>query len=207
MPQFQKITEVKAQYNENLLPIDFLNDNNHSWTASLAGGTITAGPQTDIYYVKKAIRIQASGTDQNDSFFALSDQNHYSFSVPQSGDYIFQFAAYSNCPNNSPVEINGWLNVIEMAVPFNVSPPLLQGLEFKIGNNTEPEFSFNYRKFEHFFIPMTLEAGKTYFFEWNINQNTSTNFDWYDLILDMFKLESMIGKTFAIPTIYTKPGQ
>ena len=54
---------------------------------------------------------------------------------------------------------------------------------------------------------MTLEAGKTYFFEWNINQNTSTNFDWYDLILDMFKLESMIGKTFAIPTIYTKPGQ
>ena len=115
MPQFEKITDVKAQYNENLLPIDFLNDNNHPWTATLAGGTITAGPQTDIYYAKKGIRIQASGTDLNDSFFALADQNHYSFTVPKSGDYIFQFAAYSNCPNNSPVEINGWLNIIEVA--------------------------------------------------------------------------------------------
>ena len=207
MPQFEKITDVKAQYNENLLPIDFLNDNNHPWTATLAGGTITAGPQTDIYYAKKGIRIQASGTDLNDSFFALADQNHYSFTVPKSGDYIFQFAAYSNCPNNSPVEINGWLNIIEVAIPTNVTPPLLQNLEFKIGNNSEPEFSFNYRKFEHFFIPITLEEGKTYFMEWNIGKDVSAVFDWFDLTLDLFKLESMIGKTFNIPTTYTKPGQ
>lgn len=206
MAQFQKIIDVKAQYNKNLLPIDFLNTNTHLWTASLAGGSITAECQDEIYYAEKGIRVQASGTDLNDSYFAPTDPNHYSFTVPKSGDHIFQFAVYSNCPSNSPVEIDGWLNILEMGTP-NISPPLLQGLEFKIGNNSEPEFSFNYRRWEHFFIPITLEQGKTYIMEWNIHQDTSTVFNWYDLTFDMFKLESMIGKTFSIPTIYTKPGQ
>ncbi len=204
MPQFQKITDVKAQYNKNVLPLDFLNENTHAWTAFLSGGTITAVCQDEIFYRKKGIRIQASGTDGNDSFFALADQNHYSFTVPQNGEYIFQFAAYSNCPSNSPVEINGWLDIKELTVPV-FSPPLLQGLEFKIGNNSEPEFSFNYRKWEHFFIRVALEQGKTYFMEWNINQDVSAIYDWLDLTLDMFKLELMNGKTFDIPTIYTKP--
>ena len=43
--------------------------------------------------------------------------------------------------------------------------------------------------------------------EWNIGQDVSANFDWFDLTLDLFKLESMIGKTFNIPTTYTKPGE
>jgi len=205
MPQFQKIDERYCQYNKNVFPIDFLNDNNILWGAVLAGGTITAELQTDIYYNKKGLRIQCTeGAGANDAYFATVDENDYSFQVPRSGDYIFSFVVYNNSPNNQPTEIEGWLDVTEID-PY-LSPIPLQGLTFKIGNNTEPEFSFSYRKFETFFIKMTLEEMKTYKFEWNINQVVS-GFDTYDLTFDLFKLEYVGDKKQETPSFYTKPGE
>ena len=209
MPTFYKIDEVKSQWNRNLLPIDFLNTNTYPWTAVLNPGTtgsITAESQSDIKYAEKGIRIQCpEGHDLNDAYFAPTDENHYSFTVPKNGVYIFSFAALLNHPSSIPVEINGSMSILETIT--NISIPTLYVMPFKIGNNTEPEFSFQFRKWEMFFVRVVLQKGKTYKMEWNIYQEDGSPFGFYDLILDLFKLELVTDKKWEIPSYYTKPGE
>lgn len=208
MPNFQKIDEVKAQYNKNLFPADFLNNNTHAWTANLTPGgalqTITVESQTEIKYAEEGIRILCTGASESDSFFAPTNPTHYAFSVEKEGRYIFSFAAFSNHEDTYPVEIEGSLNIYE--VVSGISPPNLYDLQFQIGNNTTPEFSFQYKKWEIFFIELELEATIEYRMEWNIFQNPSSSFNIYDLTLDLFKLEYMDDKKWQVPSYYTKPG-
>ena len=204
MPTFQKIDELYCQYNKNVLPADFLNDNTHAWSSSLSpciSGTITAEAQTEIKYLNKGIRVITDNFNDNDIEFSPTNPLHYSFSPEVSGVNIFSFAVNSN--SMSPVEVNGFLKLYEYPSLFS---PFGQ-FQFAIGNNTEPEFSFRYRRWEVFFIRVTLDANKTYIMNWGILQNIASPFPGFDLSFDLFKLEYVGDKRQDKPSFYTKPGE
>ena len=204
MSTFQKIDDRHCQYNKNVLPVDFLNTNTHAWTSELSPGTfgtITAELQTEIKYLNKGLRVIVDNFVDNNVQFSLLNPTHYSFSPEVNGDHIFSFVVYSN--SMSPVEVRGFLNLYEYPSLFSPFAPF----EFAIGNNTSPEFSFQYRKFETFFVKMTLDASKTYIMDWGILQEIASPFPGFDLTFDLFKLEYVGDKRQDTPSFYTKPGE
>lgn len=205
MPIFQKIDQRYCQYNKNVLTADFLNTNSYAWNASLSPGTfgtISAELQTEIKYLNKGLRVITDNFNDNDIEFAPANLTHYSFSPEVSGEHIFSFVVYSNA-TTQPVEVNGFLNLYEYPSLFSPFDPFT----FAIGNNTEPEFSFQYRKFETFFMRVILDSSKTYIMNWAILQDIASPFPGFDLTFDLFKLEYIADKRQETPSFYTKPGE
>lgn len=206
MAVFQKIDELYCQYNKNVLPVDFLNDNAHVWTASLSPGTfgtITAELQTEVKYLNKGLRIITDGLTDNDIHFVPANPVNYSFSPEVSGKHFFSFVANLNSSPGYFVELIGNIKVYEYPSLFNP----FDDLEFAIGANTVPEFSFQYEKWEVFFVEMELDSTKTYILDWNILQGTNGAHPNFDVTFDLFQLEYVGDKRQDKPSFYTKPGE
>ncbi len=195
------IQNRKIEYNENLLRDNYTLDNNEqTWFNSVGGGT-TVTVESDINFIaNKVLKVSHNSYDINPLMFRPTIPDKFSFTIARDGDYTFSFEALlSGLGGNFP-ELTGNVTFIR-----NGNPLTTIVLDFSIGNNTEPLFTFAYNKWQTFSERIQMIIGDIITIEFNIDNNISSPFGIFELYLKEFKLEYAQDRDFNIPTYYTKP--
>lgn len=192
------IQQVHTEYNENVLSDNYKNVNGVPWTATNLTGATMVESEDYTYEEGRSLHLNILGYDVDETEFAPTTVDDFYFEVPKTGTYIFSFRVLS--PAIAPYfpEFVGRFFLNEM---LGTSIPL----EFKIGNNTIPEFTFEYRRWQTFYAEVTLVQGETYTLSGEIDKEPTWFAGPVDLYFAGFKLEYTSDKIYNIPTYYTKP--
>lgn len=197
-----KIFNNLSQYNENVLSSDFTFENNLGWTLTVGGGSgATISNSTENHYQEsKALKITHPTYDLNEITIIPTNPTDYVFTVPRTGKYIFSIRTLIKCPANNLPEVFGGISFYAngAGVPFKT-------FSLMIGNNSLPNFTFNYNKWETFYEDVQLVAGDTISLSIHIENQPSHLGGLLEIFFDAFKLEYIQDKIYELPTYYTKP--
>lgn len=196
----QLINFRKLEYNENHLSENFLFDNNDApWTSDVPGAVVEFS--TDYRYVNnKSLRVFHTSYNVDDITFKPTTASQYTFTVPKTGRYTFSYEVVSKNSGGWFPEVEGICRLI-----LNGNPLTTIDLDFKIGNNTEPEFTFNYRKWQTFYETFQVTGGTTIDVEFFIPAQPSFTGGFFELFFEAFKFEFVTDRVTEHPTYYTKP--
>ncbi len=197
----QLINTVHGEYNENVLTDVFKHSNDIEWTVTNPPGGATV-ETTDVfgYEEGRSIKVSALSYADNDTQFFPTDPFKYSFKVLKTGNYIFSFRTVVPSQGNFLPEIVGsffWDRI--GGAPLQLTCP------FAIGNNSFPEFAFEYDKLQTFYQSVYLTAGEEYSLGGQIDQQPFWAPGTVDIYFTGFKMEFIDDKAYNIPTYYTKP--
>ena len=194
------IHEVLNEYNENILTDNWKNSNYVNWVATNLAGTIMEESDSRRYEEGKSLRLYINGYDTGDTSFQPVAQLDTAFVAPKTGNYLFSMRVYLPGTAFLP-EVEGELNFMNWD-----TMTLLPTIPFKIGNNTDPEFSFSYNKWQTFYTQVFLTAGTTYVLDGGtIFAQPTYAPGVVEIFFDGFKMEYISDRNFVIPTYYTKP--
>lgn len=196
------IHNVLNEYNENILTDNFKNSNYVTWNATNLSGIATMGEDDSRKYDEgKSLRLYTTGYSTDDTTFSPSSTSDFSFIAKKSGTHLFSFRTYLPPAALWFPEVEGHLQLNQTigSVPHKT-------FNFQIGNNTQPEFTFEYRKWQTFYEAVELAEGVEYYFSGGtILQNPTFTPDVLEIFFDGFKMEFIGDRDFIIPTYYTKP--
>ena len=192
------ISNVHNEYNENILSDNFNFTNGVIWNDP-SGATID---ETSVNgFDNRAIRIQAATYADNGIQASPVNPEDLAFEVPKSGKYIFSFKVVLPIILGEQVDITGSFFWDKNLTLTTIECP------FQIGNNTVPEFTFQYEKMQTFYQEMDLLAGDTYTLRFDVDDNPTWMSNILDITFTAFKMEYVEDKPYNVPTIYTKPSR
>ena len=196
----QLINLVNPDYNENLLSYNWTFANPiYTWQSNVLGAIIEL-TSSQVYGELNSLRIYHTSWDTNSIEVSPIDTSKYSFSVERGGIHSFSFKGFSKPAGSWFPEIEGEFRLIKNGNPLDyISFP------FKIGNNTEPEFTFAYEKWQTFYQTASLNIGVVYTPTIIIPANPSFTPGFFELFLDGFKIEYVEDRVYNIPSYYTTP--
>lgn len=198
-----KINTPYCEYNENILTSDFTFDNILPWEFSVGAGIVgnTVGTSNEQHFVgTKSLKIHHEEYNSNAIIVKPTNSGDYEFTVPRDGDYRYSFASFILASNPWLPEVSG--NLLLYA---NGNPTPIYTLPFKIGNNSEPEFSYAYRKWQLFYDDIFLNEGDVISLAINITYQSTFTPGILDIYFDRFKVEYVTDRNFEEPTFYTLP--
>lgn len=198
-----KIDTPYCEYNENILTSDFTFDNTLPWEFVVGVGIPgnTVGSSTEQFFSNnKSLKIHHEEYDLNAITVRPTNSGDYEFTASRSGEHRFSFASYLPAITPWLPEVNGGISFYKngAGAPFITLP-------FKIGNNSEPEFSYQYNKWQIFFDDLYLTAGDIISFSIHIASDSLYTPGVLDIFFDRFKLEYIKDRHFDEPTFYTLP--
>ena len=197
-----KITNNLSQYNENVLSQDFTFDNTLPWGLTVGMGSgATAVNSTDQHYEgTKALKILHPTYDLQEVTFRPTTPGDYEYTVGRTGDHIFSIRAMIVAIAPNLPEVYGGISFYANGAgsPFKTFPLI-------IGNNSDPEFSFSYNKWECFYELVNLVEGDVISLSIHIENDASYTPGTLEIHFDGFKLEYVEDKIYSLPTYYTKP--
>lgn len=197
-----RIETYHPMFSENIFNSDFENISSIPWDFQNASGTglITYDQVNRVQKASLKVDI-TSGYDLNDTLFnPLNTSLDYVFTADRTGEYIFSYEIMLE-------SIGGWFPEVEGNVTFyKVSDnSTVKIMNFAWGNNSLPEFSFYYDKFNIYYDKISLVGGENYRFEWQINQNSIYLPGAITFYLDCFKMQFIGDRIHETPCIYTPP--
>jgi hypothetical protein len=197
-----KIGNTYSEYNENILTSDFTFDNILAWQFTVGGGgTNTVGTSTDEHFVgEKSLKIYHDSYNLNDITVRPTIATDYDFVIPRDGTYIFSLRAFIAATNPWLPEISGGLSFYA-----NGGGSPYHTCTLTIGNNAEPELSFNYNKWQTFYEEITFLAGDVITLSIHITYESSFTPGELTIYFDGFKLEYIDDRDTILPTLYSQP--
>lgn len=194
------INNVHNEYNENVLTDNYKNVNRVLWFAyNLPAATCS---ESDFYTYEegKSLQLSIQGYAVDETEFVPVVTDYFEFKVPKTGKYIFSFRGL--VPDTSP----DLPNIVGRFFLTRVGgAPLVIPLEFKMGNNVEPEFTFEYGKWQTFYGEINLDEDDVFTLSGEIDKEVTWTGGQVDFYFAGFKLEYTEDKIYNIPTYYTKP--
>lgn len=194
------IQQVHAEYNENVLTDNYKNVNRMLWTAVNTPAATMVETNDYTYEEGKSLRLNIQGYASDETEFSPVVSDYFEFIVPKTGKYIFSVRAL--VPDTSP-DLPNFVGRFFLSLVGG--GPSIIPLDFKIGNNTEPEFTFEYGKWQTFFTEVTLTQGEVYTILGEVDKEVTWTGGPVNLYFAGFKLEYIEDKNYNIPTYYTKP--
>ena len=198
-----KINTPYGEYNENVLTSDFTFDNTKPWEFTVGSGIIgnIVESSTEEHFVgAKSLKIHHTQYDLNAITVRPENTGDYEFTVSRDGWYRFSIKTLLPAPAPWLPEVNGGISLYAngAGAPFKT-------FQLKIGSNSEPEFSFNYNKWETFFEDVFLNEGDVISLSIHISPDSLFTPGVLTIYFDAFKLEYIVDRVFEEPTIYTLP--
>ena len=198
-----KIDTPYGEYNENVLTADFTFDNVKAWEfvvgAGIPGNTV--GSSTEEHFVgEKSLKIHHEEYNLNAITVRPTNSGDYEFTVPRDGWFRFSIRTLLQATAPWLPEVNGGISFYK-----NGAGAAFKTFQLKIGNNSEPEFSYAYNKWQTFFEDVYLTEDDVISLSIHITYESLYTPGILNIYFDGFKVEYVTDRVFEEPSIYTLP--
>lgn len=198
-----KIDNTQVEYNENILTTDFTFDNTFPWEFTVGSGIPgnIVGTSNEQHYVgNKSLKVYHTEYDSNAITISPVNSTEYSFTVPRTGYYNFSIRTFIQASVPWLPEVTGDINLYAngSGIPYHT-------FVLKAGNNSEPEFSYDYNKWQTFYDEVALIEGDIITLSIHLTYQSTFTPGILTMYFDGFKVEYMDDRVFEIPTLYTLP--
>jgi len=198
----ERINIPYSDYQDNLINEDFLFENGKAWSFSVgAGGGNIVELTTDEQFVgTHSLRIKNVNYNFSDVTIQPAINTDYINTIPRTGFYNFCFRTLLKTTAPWLPELIGGVQIYVNGAgsPTFTAP-------FLVGNNTPPEFSYIYNKWQLFYKKFPFQAGDTFTIRIHINSDMLFTPNQFELFLDGFQLNFMDDRVNTIPSLYVKP--
>jgi hypothetical protein len=197
-----KVTIPYGDYQDNLISEDFLLENNKNWAFSVGagGGNIVELTTDEAFVGSHSIRIKNVNYNFSDVTIQPASNLDYNIVIPRTSFYNFCFRTLLKATAPWLPELVGGFQIY---VNGGGSPTYTSLL--KIGNNTDPEFSYVYNKWQLLYNKFAFQAGDTITIKIHINSDSLFVPNQFELFIDGFQFNYIDDRVHQIPGLYVKP--
>lgn len=191
-----------GDYQDNLISEDFLLENGKNWQFSVGGGANTSvSLSTEESFVKEhSIKIVNNNYNFTDITIEPANTLDYKITITKTGYYNFCLRTLLKAIAPHLPELIGGVSIYKNG---EGSPTYTSSLS--IGNNSLPEFSYYYNKWNLYYDKFYFTINDIITIKLHITSDPSFLANSFILFLDGFQLNYMNNRINTIPSLYVKP--